>query len=313
MGTTLSVLKSGGQEINSSNFRVSTATGDVVLKLVRGDERKAQQLEAQARISEALRGKGLPMPVFVGSRSGALIHRDGENIWSAQRFVEGEYFHSPADAGATARVVNEVTTACAAADAMAPSIDPLPLVDLSDGDPAWRAVNDPAAYAASLGDANVKLLRKHSSRIHHARGLLVEQRAVHRQPIGLCHIDLHPHNLLCASGQVAAVLDFESFRRAPRATLVAYGCYKLLRQVAVSSQGDERAVAAFRRALRLSSLLGAETAAEHTDFAVAEILRRMCTVLRLNVTAGDTTWNHMLEVMIRALYEAPVVLGLEGA
>jgi aminoglycoside phosphotransferase (APT) family kinase protein len=312
LGDMTTVSQSGGQEINSSNFKLVLGVDQYVLKRVRAAPPKARQLNTQAAISETLRQGGVPMPVFEKTKSGDFCHRRGSDVWFAQQFVEGDYFSGSSDeAESTADVMNELSERCMAIAASIEHIDPAPFVDLGESNPAWRVLDRPSDFAESLKPANVALLEQHRGRIIALRSALRKNGALASQDTQLCHIDLHPHNLLTRGSKVVAVLDFESLKPAPRRTLFAYGCYKLLRQVGVVTGAErETRMSRFRASLRMDRLLGTQVPQVHADFAAAEVMRRLCIVLGLNATRGDTTWNHMLEVMIRAMHELPYVFGV---
>ncbi len=309
IGSPLAVAKCGGQEINSHNFRIETDRGIYAIKRLVATEAKAAQLTAQAHLSEQLRAEGVPMAPFERAGDGALVVYVDGIAWSAQRFVSGSYFAGSADeCVSVAAVLARLDDRCQARPEVAAEVDPTPLVNLDPSHAAWTGLTEPESVS-SLSVAIAELLRRQREFILSWREAL-SVRIDTAEPHGLCHIDIHPHNLLSDGAEIVAVLDFESLKPARRRLLTAYGCYKLLRQAAVhAGPGHREALAAFRDQLRLDQLLSAREPRAHALLAAAEIMRRLCAVLELNVTKGDSSWNHMIEVMIRALHEVPIAFG----
>jgi hypothetical protein len=58
-----------------------------------------------------------------------------------------------------------------------------------------------------------------------------------------------------------------------------------------------------------------ETSAEHPgrlrSMALAEVLRRIVVIMRLNLRDGNRAWNHVLPMHLAGLRELEVVLGYD--
>jgi Ser/Thr protein kinase RdoA (MazF antagonist) len=293
------VRQSGAIELNSNNFLVRAASGRHIVKRWKsgapgGDPRR------QATLAQWLAGRGLPLPAFVPSATGELVVAEQGLEWCVQRYVEGRYYAGSASelrsAGAVIlRLHAELEQAPEALREQKRIEHPLQewqqlLASLEHSRADWpRMLGD--ELAALLSEVWPDIARALRSTLAMAQPL--------RDSMGLCHIDLHPHNVLVDAGRVAALLDFHSLAQAPRASMLAFNLFKLGRQAVVAA-GAPGPDAALRGELgRLARSLPAAA-----DLARAEILRRAMLVLRLNVREGNRDWNHVLPVQLRGLAEA---------
>lgn len=62
----------------------------------------------------------------------------------------------------------------------------------------------------------------------------------------LCHIDLHPHNLLLRDFNVVGILDFESVLLGNRIACLGFSVFKLLRNYAALTKGSQSTMAQLR-------------------------------------------------------------------
>jgi hypothetical protein len=74
--------------------------------------------------------------------------------------------------------------------------------------------------------------------------------------------------------------------------------------------GDPRLVGSLYMERLLRACPGARELAAHLgDLAVAEALRRICIILRLNLENGEKKWNKVLAVQLGHLGEARALFG----
>jgi hypothetical protein len=126
------------------------------------------------------------------------------------------------------------------------------------------------------------------------------------------HFDLHPHNLLVSGGKVAAVLDFEACKIVPVGFALGFAALKQCRQAMTLQQstGDPRLVGSLYASHLLRACPSARELITHLgDLAVAETLRRICIILRLNLENGEKKWNKVLPVQLGHLVEARSLFG----
>lgn len=126
------------------------------------------------------------------------------------------------------------------------------------------------------------------------------ERRYPREDDRLVHSDLHPHNLLFRDGEIAAVLDLESFRVMPADLATAFAVYKLGRKSVASGRmtiGDVQcAVAARFGNVRFASAAG------------SEVMRRLLYHLERRIVAGDERWQGEIDKFAVGLGEVDRLL-----
>jgi len=131
--------------------------------------------------------------------------------------------------------------------------------------------------------------------------------------MGLCHIDMHPHNLIVRDGRVVAILDYASYLTAPVEVMIAFNVFKLLRQSAaiMGREFDKSVVANMCHrvidVLSTAGLISKHNFERMAFLAKVEIMRRLLLIIRLTLEQGDCSWNHVLPVQIAALTEAEIL------
>jgi hypothetical protein len=126
------------------------------------------------------------------------------------------------------------------------------------------------------------------------------------------HFDLHPHNLLVSGGKVAALLDFEACKMMPVGFALGFAALKQCRQAMtlLPPISDPRLLGSRYNDHLLRTCPSARVFASNLgDLAVAEVLRRICIILRLNLENGEKKWNKVLGVQLGHLAEARALFG----
>jgi len=292
--------------INSKNFRLNTARGVFVLKRW-SDQASLLEIRNTLSIMAWLASEQLPVPAPVALQQDSFALSVGSARWSLFPFVEGAYFSGADD---------ELHSAAEATGSLMDTLLQLPAACLPTEGPAQLTVADGAILArmksasrtwdALLGEDLAALLAL-------SWPLLIsewENLSATKLPnsrIQAAHFDLHPHNLLVADGRVAAVLDFEACKVMPVGFALGFAALKQCRQ-AMSLRTlptNPRFVGSLYADHLLRTCPGAHELVPHFgSFAVAEVLRRICSIFRLNLESGEKKWNKVLVVQLSHLGEA---------
>tara|TARA_B100000787_G_scaffold169264_1_gene159968 strand:- start:2221 stop:3276 length:1056 start_codon:yes stop_codon:yes gene_type:complete len=129
--------------------------------------------------------------------------------------------------------------------------------------------------------------------------------------ISLCHIDLHPHNILTHNGKVSSILDYSSFENSSRASALAFAFYKLSRQSIVKKIGIDPIVIkndifkAAEMLVKKKYFISIEEITLHTK---VELIRRLFLIMMLNIKSDNQSWNFALKMQINGLYEIDKIL-----
>lgn len=306
LGGIRAVETCGGFGVNSTNLKVSTEAGPVVVKCKPGESQES--LSQQATVAQQLSERtGLPIPPFVRNSKGELVTAVAGSAWTVQSFTAGEYFTG--EGRQLEEYLNVLVGVTRTLSESWADQSPLPSLDAayesmardfaasSFADTIWYpTIEEP--LRSILVSAWPTVLLPAARRVDQVQMLSSDDQ------IKPCHIDLHPHNVLMADDQVAAILDWESLQRAPRPVFMGFSLIKMGRQAVAAG----RDVAAVKAALK-AACVDHETPFEYLLTAgAAEVLRRVHYVLTINQTNGDDTWNMVLPLLLRNLSETSRLL-----
>ncbi len=305
--------QSGGQEVNSSNFRC--VAGEKILLLKRLRAAHASSTARKLEIVEWLSGK-TEVPAVLRSLDGALVTADGDEAWCLFQFVEGNYFSgAKEELEPTAKSIASLHVVLREL----PSTLQLPAeweyMTAAEERLFHQVAEHRIEWPLWFGAKEARLLQDHWSSICEVHETLrLHHQVIRDARTQVCHADLHPQNVLIRSNSVAAFLDCQSFQAVPLETAVGFAIYKLLRQFLAREWRSRDSVRDVERPLRqFASVVfrGLGTQADHVRwfgiFGLAEVWRRLFVILRLNVDERNQQWNHVLPVQLAGLRELPFV------
>lgn len=280
--------------LNSANYRV----GDYCFKLMNAPA-DAASLLLLPEIADRVRALGLPAAEFLrtddGARIGTAALDEKKVCFYLQPFLAGTYYSGRSiEFDAILRLLTRFAEA--------------PLTGLAIGiqqaEPyrSWRPHALAAAIANALNQRRAGVMSEFDRKAEAAietLGPYAEQADALVQNMhveGLAHFDLHPHNLLFRNDELLAVLDLESFRQAPMETAIGFALFKLGRKAIAAGHLtllEFRAQASARFELpRLR------------PYVMAEITRRVYSILNQHYLLGRPGWNADLGSHLRGLDEA---------
>ena len=297
--------------INSNNFRLNTARGAFVLKRW-SDQAVPRDVQNTLAIMAWLAARQLPVPAPVELRPDGFTLSLGSGTWSLFPFVKGAYFSGAGD---------ELSAAAEACGCLMEALSLLPATCLPTEGPAHMTAAD-GALLRRVKDVSrtwdALLGMEHAELLASSWPMLISEwdKLSAAKPAGgsiqAAHFDLHPHNLLVSGGKVAAVLDFEACKLMHVGFALGFAALKQCRQAMTlrPSADDLRLVGSLYADHLLRTFPGARALAAHLgDLAVAEALRRICIILRLNLENGEKKWNKVLAVQLGHLGEARALFG----
>jgi Ser/Thr protein kinase RdoA (MazF antagonist) len=295
--------------INSSNLRLHTGRAPLLLKRwsPAADRAQAQRtLELMAWLA----GQDLPVPSPIPFRNGELLHANENGLWCLFPFIDGGYFSGVGvEIEVTATMVARLTQALSRCPSECmPGPGPTHLTD-ADDHILMRMEQLRADWIELFGTEHAQLLEVTWTFLRDEWRRLRREN-IPRGPVQAVHFDLHPHNWLLRREQVVAILDFEACKSMPVGYGLAFAGLKLCRQAA-SASGEPTSASRlgerFVHALRDGHAPLAASGLQIRDLALAEVLRRLCIIFRLNVEQRERTWNKVLPVQLRHLSECHVL------
>lgn len=296
---------SGGLEINSSNFKLSVKGESILLKRWSKSAEK-NQVERVIGTMDWLANSGIPVPRPIKFSDGSYLLQHEDHYWSCYPFVDGEYFSGRG---------NQITSVALITAKLTYALSKLPPELIPDKGPVHLTDEDDhtlteieglhSKWEVFFGTEYTKLLEE-SWVVLTDNWQRIRKMRVNAGPEMAVHFDLHPHNMIFNDSQATAILDFESCKMMPVGYALAFAGLKQCRQT-IAFQGDPSL--ALKTGRNYMNILSSELEISKPlinnfcDLALAEIIRRICIIFRLNIS-GNKEWNRVLPIQLAHIYEA---------
>lgn len=294
----------GGIEINSSNYSIETSEGRFLLKKW-GDSLTNTAINEICRLTSGLTAKKIPISKLITSIDQSFVVNIYNNKWSLFEFVEGDYFSGTIqELGSVAMEVGLLFNNLAEVDIKSESLQ----------NPEIRSANDLELFKNFFINTNSFLdLFKEKERellISYKELLQSEVDQIYNSRFDLgkfqfSHFDLHPHNILIKNGKLSSFLDIDSIRLIHSGYALSFASLKLCRQCVVKTGKTPKDVAGIWIDLLSESMpQNNQWIPFIADLAIAEVMRRIAIILRLNLIDRNPQWNNFLLVQLNHLKEA---------
>lgn len=303
-GIAIKIKQVGGIELNSNNYYIETLRGKFLLKKWGGKISDVEINEICA-LTTNLTSKNIPISKLIPSFSQSLAIKFQNQIWSLFQFDEGLFF-----SGTT----HELTSVAKAVGLLFSNLAEVDLNLLGLEKPEIRSVSDFQLYQDFFSKSNDLLNSFQETErellIANKDLLQIEVEHIFNSDINLgrfqySHFDLHPHNILMNEGELSTFLDLDSIRLMHSGYALGFASLKLCRQCVVNSGNAPKDVAhIWIEALSNSMSNNKQWIPFIADLAIAEVLRRIAIILRLNIDDRNPQWNTFLPIQLNHLKEA---------
>ena len=236
-----------GEGVNSENFIANSLNDGIVTQLVfhrNRSPRKVETLQWIATLMEFLHAAEVPVPRLLWNRkNGSIATIVGEAQWQCSEYIEsdGHFRGTPEELTSAGFEIAKLHCALHSYPNHL-SNSPREFLGSLDWD-VWES-----GLSAIDGSTYYRMVREHEQELH---DMCDAAASFHREiPVSfqLIHGDIHPQNLLCCSGSVVAIIDFDDSMAPGPVTLdLANACHRLVRQAVCYAEGDPE---------KLPSLLG---------------------------------------------------------
>jgi len=301
----------GGLEINSNNFKITENNKSIIVKRwSKATEQK--QLERILNTMEWLANAEVKVPKPIKFNDGALLLNNGGYHWSCYPYFSGNYF-----SGRGPEIKNAALITAELANMLAnlpaelmPETGPQHLTD-GDNETLIETDQNRDSWKSFFGTEYRDILENSWNNIKDDWARL-KNVIINTGPSMASHFDLHPHNLIFEKSRISAILDFEACKVMPIGYALAFAGLKQCRQAVCISRDLNSAKKIGQNYIKdIKSKLQMDDSwiENFSDLALAEIMRRICIILRLNLE-GNKEWNKVLPVQIAHLYEAKMLFGI---
>lgn len=311
-----SVEQFQGSEINSNNYKVTTASGTYLIKKFI-DINEYEILQKISLLSNWLNTHQVKtVQVHLSNKNEFIIKSELDGCyWSVFDFINGSFFTGKSDQE-LASVGNSVgnlftklnklpTELCPSARVEHFTKGELLLEEMKKNKQSW--ISYFGKDLSSLLSDNWEFLEQIYSRVIENKQILSSRKAAP------CHIDLHPHNILIEENQLKAILDIDSIKLDYSLVPISFSMYKLLRQSVMvreiknNNQEISRISRIYFDSLTKEFPIFEKEVQNLYLYAATEIFRRIFIIFSLNLDQGSKKWNHILSIHLVGLKEAKII------
>jgi len=305
-----SIKQSDTIELNSNNFLILTNKNKYVVKRWPIDHGQNNlNWEINANLENWLADQNIHVPTILQSESNEKCIVEYMGCYWCVNYFSG-IGSELQEAGL------EICKLFSSLERVSPHLQPINVVKSLDENLATMIVDlerSQCDWGAIFGEQYVDIFNDSWSDIKaELKRLLVEQTSL-PLTVGICHIDMHPHNILMLNGKVSAILDYHSLVMAQREPILAFNIFKLARQamVIIGSKRKDKdidgQVVLIIRKLIEKGVVDEKFYERVSIYAKMEIMRRLLLIMELNIKDKNQEWNHILQVQISALKEVDVI------
>ena len=302
-----SYFQTGSHEINSSNYKLEIGGSDEVLVLKKWPENSnLKNILYHNEILDFFNQEGIPSPQKMFFRNSRDYCEFEGNIWTLQKFKKGNFFDGDLN------LFNKLIERVLELQEKLKKFHSEEVFDAVAIDFEYDVIREflegTRQFEQCLPSEDLGLLKDNldciSCALHE-----VEELSLDLNQRNICHLDLHPHNILINKQDVSSFLDFDSVKNVNYFVAVAYFSLKVCKQACVTNQELKPAVIGkmFLDQLFSRSEECEKQAEKFHVFANAEVLRRLNIILKLNVNDSNGEWNKALPVLLAHLTESEIL------
>jgi len=304
-----SPLQSAAFGINSSNFKLFTSGGMLLLKRW-PSHTDVTAVSKTLSLMSWLASNDIPAPTPLRFQHGDLLLKTNSGNWSVFPFFDADYFSGTDNQLQVAAKISGrlMSTLSRLPPSLMPEIGPNHLTE-ADSQILHRVEAARGQWRHIFGEGNAIVLEDYWDEVVAEWSRLTSNPPI-AGPLQASHYDLHPHNLLFDGNNVAAVLDFEACKVMPVGYALGFAALKQCRQAIAAKAGgnDIRSVGSRYIGHLVDSNTNALNLADAiSDLAICEVLRRINIIFRLNIESGNKAWNHVLPIQLGHISEAKLL------
>ena len=305
------ILKLNGIEINSKNFYLKGQKKSFILKKLNKGE-NLNLVNKQLYLTNWLSTQKIPIPkVIKPDNSISQFVKYNDDKYYLMEFIDGLYFE-----GFEKSLTNSVQVILDLFNLLELAPNDFKVKDEQKFDYCFSSLRKIIEEAESLKDewegifeSDHTLLDSSWKKIRTTFDLLSKREVdFNLSRKGLCHIDLHPHNILMQNDKILGILDFSSFLKGSINTSLSFGFFKLARQAAVYGKINTNIESVFPKINEAFELVKKQEYLDNPKdmlfYSQIEIIRRLLLIVDLNINYNNKEWNKILPVQISSLYES---------
>jgi len=294
----------GGIEINSNNYSFETQQGKFLLKKW-GISLKLNDINVICKLSSYLTKRNLPVSKLISAINQSFIISYKNQFWSLFQFDNSDFFSGTIqELKSVAKATGKLFKNLSIIDDIFVSLKKPDICSPEDYQLFKDFFANPEMVYKVFHDSEIELLKSNRNLLQNEVELVFNSN-LNLGIFQFSHFDLHPHNILVNQCEVSSFLDLDSIRLMESGYALGFASLKLCRQSVVKTGLKPKDVAD----IWLNNLT--ESLPDNKEFfpfigdlAIAEVLRRIAIILRLNIVDNNPQWNAFLPVQLNHLQEA---------
>ena len=298
------VKQVGGIEINSNNYCIENLKGKFLLKKW-GISLNLNDISGICELTSSLTKRNLPVSKIIPAFNQSLVISYNNQYWSLFQFDNSDFYSGTVqELKSVAQAIGILFSNLSKIDDNLVSLKKPDICSSNDYQLFKDFFDNPEVVYNVIKDSEVELLELNKNILQNEIELVFNSN-LNLGIFQFSHFDLHPHNILVNNGEVTSFLDLDSIRKMESGYALGFASLKLCRQSVVKNGLKPKEVAD----IWLNNL--GEFLPDNKDFfpfigdlAIAEVLRRIAIILRLNIVDGNQQWNAFLPVQLNHLQEA---------
>lgn len=300
-------------EINSNNFRIQTESGIYILKRIQGlslADRKA--LKTRISLANKARKKRILFPLLHKSATGDYVTKTKKSSWMLMDFIEGAHFDGSESSLYRIGLEEGKLFSFLGKQQLE---DRRVLEKRNYFTAGERKIFGMLNTAIEAGKFNSRIpveydfirywpvYKKHYNELYRLWKGLWDMAPV------LCHIDIHPHNVLLTSSGSVFFLDMDSLLYGNRIASIGYSIFKLMRNLVFTKKRSisQARINMIRKKL-ISFIINGGALKKNEILLLShgarlEIIKRVLKIGTQYMQGKNTTWAHLLPMHALALTE----------
>jgi hypothetical protein len=301
------ISKNSGNEKNSNNYLIEIKNKKYILKSINAKKIIKNDLKNDINFLKWLNKYKIKVPSHIKFKNSEDFKFFDNKYWILMSFAEGKHFvgHKKEFSNIVKEICNIIKIAKNYPDKKKLKRYYVPISFLE----YYLNIAKDKKMKKTIGKKNFSLLNCYWKKIDTIIRDLKNIKFFNKH-ISPVHIDIHPLNIITRKNKLISIIDFNSWRRSSVIESLAYGGFKLCRQVVLRNKKEKTKKNLGRLFIRLiNKYYDSKVKLDKKFILICKkvILVRIVNILKLNIELNDKSWNNFLPLMLMHLDEVEII------
>ena len=303
------IYKNLGLEKNSNNFKIVCGKKLYLLKSIKIHNKKKIQILKNINLINWLKKNKSPVSAQIKLIDGNHVMHLRNKNWVLSDFAEGNHF-----TGNEKEFNNTIKNICSTIKLLRkyPYKNDLKVKNISTSH-LHKIVSvmekNKKNWVKFFGKKQSNNLNNYWKKINTIINdlKLINYKSKKLEPV---HIDIHPHNIITKKNKLISLIDSDSWMLSPVKEAIAYGGFKLCRQVILKNKNQliKRRIGK-NYISKVNKYYGSSFRLDKKFLLICEkvILERLVNIFKFNLFNKNREWNNFLPIFLSHLDEAKII------